>query len=104
MQKMMLNDYEVIRTTVSLPAMLAQRGQHFVDTGKIPNRNTLIVTALEQFIIQLEEDEIDRQFAAMADDVAYQELNTVMAESFAESDWEALAEGESVPLIEQALT
>ncbi len=94
MQQMMLNRYEVIRTTVSLPVELAERSQHFVDAGKMPNRNTLIVTALEQLVTQLEEDEIDRQFAAMADDAEYQELNQSMAESFAESDWEALAEGE----------
>ena len=94
MQQAMLNNYEAIRTTVSLPVTLARRSQHFIDTGKIPNRNTLIITALEQFLTQLEEDEIDRQFAAMADDVAYQELNTAIAESFAESDWEALADGE----------
>lgn len=94
MQKMVQNRYEVIRTTVSLPVELAERSQHFVDVGKIPNRNTLIVTALEQLVIQLEEDEIDMQFAAIADDADYQELNRSMADSFAESDWEALAEGE----------
>ena len=94
MEQAVLNNYDVIRTTVSLPVNLAQRGQHFIDAGKIPSRNTLIITALERFLIQLEEDEIDRQFAAMTDDVAYQELNLSMAESFAESDWDALVDGE----------
>lgn len=82
MQQTIANKYEAIRTTVILPVTLAQRSQHIVDTGKMPSRNTLIITALEQFLTQLEEDEIDKQFAAMADDVTYQELNISMVESF----------------------
>lgn len=39
---------------------------------------------------ELDRDEIDRQFAEMAKDNAYQTFQTEFAESFAESDWEAL--------------
>lgn len=94
MPQTLLNKHHVIRTTVSLPVDLARRSQHFIDAGKIPNRNTLIIAALERFLNQLEQEEIDRQFAAMSDDAAYQELNLALADSFAESDWEALIEGE----------
>ena len=70
---------ESVRTTVTLPVTLMQRSQQFVDKGIVPNRNALVVAALERFLAELERAEIDRQFAALADD----------DESFADSDWEA---------------
>lgn len=80
---------ESVRTTVTLPVTLMQRSQQFVDKGIVPNRNALVVAALERFLAELERAEIDRQFAALADDDEYQAFNTQMAESFADSDWEA---------------
>ena len=71
-----------------------QRSQKLVDAGQVPNRNVLIVSALERLLAELERAEIDRQFAALAEDEAYQTMQTEMAESFAESDWEALNDGE----------
>jgi metal-responsive CopG/Arc/MetJ family transcriptional regulator len=94
MQYSVLDKYETVRTTVTLPANLLQRSQELVESGQVPNRNALIVAALEQFIADLERAEIDRQFAAMADDADYQALQTEVAESFADADWEALTEGE----------
>ncbi len=85
-----LTQFETIRTTVTIPASLMQRSQHFLDQGIVPNRNALVVAALERFLTELERQEIDRQFATMVDDVAYQTLNEQMAESFGASDWEAL--------------
>jgi cytidine deaminase len=41
-----------------------------------------------------EHQTIDRQFAAIADDQTYQVLNEKIAESFKDSDWEALSIGE----------
>ena len=81
---------ESVRTTVTLPLALMQRSQQFVDKGIVPNRNALVIAALERFLAELERQEIDRQFAAMADDSEYQVLNEQMAESFSPSDWEAL--------------
>ncbi len=86
--------YDTIRTTVTLPASLLRRSQDMVDSGRIPNRNALIIAALEQFIADWEREEIDQQFAALAEDADYQALQTEMAESFAVSDWESLAEAE----------
>jgi metal-responsive CopG/Arc/MetJ family transcriptional regulator len=86
-----LRQFETVRTTVTLPADLAERSQHFVDEGLVPSRNALIVAAVERFLRELERLEIDRQFAAMADDHDYRQLNEELAESFAGSDWEALA-------------
>lgn len=91
----MLGKFETIRTTLTIPADLIKRAQHFVNGGLIPSRNALIVAALEQYLLELERQEIDRQFEAMADDDAYQTLNEQLSESFAESDWDALVESET---------
>lgn len=85
-----LAQFETTRTTVTIPTRLLQRSQPFLDKGVVPNRNELVVAALERYIAELERQEIDRQFAALADDVEYQALNEQMAESFGASDWEAL--------------
>lgn len=70
-----VKNYETIRTTVNLPAELLQRSQKLIDEGLIPNRNTLIVLALENFLAEMERQTIDEQFAAMMDDKDYQLLN-----------------------------
>ena len=79
----MIAEFETVRTTLTLPVNLVKRSQHFIDVGTIPNRNTLIVAALEHFLLELERQEIDRQFEAMADDKDYQSLNQQLAEDFA---------------------
>lgn len=84
--KTMLGEAKTIRTTLTIPADLNERSQHFIDQGIAPSRNALIVTALETYLAALERQEIDRQFEVMADDEEYQELNRQIAESFAESD------------------
>lgn len=94
MQSGVLEKYETIRTTVTLPSNLLQRSQELVDSGQVPNRNALIVAALEQFLAHLEREAIDRQFATMAEDADYQAFQVEVTESFADPDWEALAEGE----------
>lgn len=94
MQHGILHNQETVRTTVTLPTDLLQRSQKLIDAGQVPNRNALIVSALERLLNELERAEIDRQFAAMAEDEAYQTMQSEMAESFEESDWEALLDGE----------
>ena len=90
----MFAKYETVRTTLTLPAGLVKRSQHFVDSGIAPTRNALIVEAIEQFLHELERQEIDRQFEAMADDEEEIALNEQIESEFAASDWEALLEGE----------
>lgn len=89
----MLAEFETVRTTLTLPVDLVKRSQHFIDGGTIPSRNALIVTALERFLLELERQEIDRQFEAMAEDETYRAINQQMADDFAESDWDAWLEG-----------
>ena len=86
----MLTKFETIRTTVTVPAELIKRSQRLIDSGTVPSRNALIVAALEHFLSELERQEIDRQFEAMAEDESYKVINQQLAEDFAESDWEAL--------------
>jgi len=85
-----LEQFETVRTTVTLPATLVRRSKRFVEKGVVPSRNALIVAALEYFLAELEEREIDQAFAAMAEDKEYQLLDERLAKEFAESDWEAL--------------
>ncbi len=89
----MLAEFETVRTTLTIPVDLVKRSQHFIDGGTIPSRNALIVTALERFLLELERQEIDRQFEAMAGDEAYQVINQQVADDFVESDWNAWVEG-----------
>lgn len=83
-----------VRTTINLPSSLLDRGQRFVDNGVVSNRTSLIELALERLLADLEEAEIDRQFAAMAGDHSYHSLNLAIEREFAESDWETLAQAE----------
>lgn len=94
MQNGLLQNQKTVRTTVTLPADLLQRSQKLIDAGRVPNRNVLIVSALERLLADLERAEIDQQFAAMFEDEVYQTMQTEMSESFEESDWEALLDGE----------
>ncbi|MCO5193429.1 MAG: ribbon-helix-helix domain-containing protein [Anaerolineae bacterium] len=70
-----LGQFETVRTTVTIPANLLKRSQHFVDAGEVPNRNTLIVAALERLLEEMGRAEIDRAFYASADDAAYRPHN-----------------------------
>ncbi len=92
MNKVSLKQFETIRTTITLPTPLVERSQEWIDKGTAPSRTALIVVALEQFLDALEREEIDRQFAAMADDKAYRALSDKLETAFAESDWETLAD------------
>ena len=82
------------RTTVDLPSDLVERTQRFIETGAARSRNSVIVTALEKHLDQMEREAIDAQFAAMATDESHQRLMVSIAEEFAKSDWEALNEAE----------
>ena len=86
----MPSKFETVRTTVTVPTDLMDRSRRFVDGGALPSRNALFVAALEHYLSELERQEIDRQFEALAEDESYQAMNQGLAEEFAESDWEAL--------------
>ncbi len=91
----MLSKFETVRTTVTIPTELISRSQKLIDNGVVPSRNAFIITAIEYFLSELERQEIDRQFEAMAVDKRYQALSESVEADFADSDWEALIEGET---------
>ena len=78
----MLSEFQTVRTNVAIPSELLTRSQHFIGEGKIPDQNALVVAALEHFLKELERQEIDSQFEAMANDTAYQFLNQTIVEEF----------------------
>lgn len=79
-----------IRITVNLPLDLMQRAQQLIEQGFARDHHALIVSALDNFLCQVERQEIDAQLAVMMDDAAYQALNKAILLEFEESDWEAL--------------
>lgn len=91
-----LPDDRTRRTTVDLPVALFEAADAAVRNGVARSRNALLAEALKRYLHDLEEEEIDAQFAAMQDDPAYAALMADMAEEFAVSDWGALQMGEGV--------
>lgn len=82
---------DTIQTVISLPFDLLERTERLIAQGFAANRESLLQTAIEKFIADLEERiSIDAQFADMAEDVAFQALNLQITEEFAGSDYEAL--------------
>jgi len=87
--------FDTVRTTVVLPARLIERTQAFIDRGLVPNRSAAIAAALELLLDEIERQEIDRAFDAMATDESYRRLGEELDDAFAGSDWQALLAAES---------
>lgn len=83
-----------VRTTLTLPSELRARIERAVGEGAALSQNGLIVQAVEAYLAQREEARIDAQFAAMAQDSAYQTLQLEVAAEFSAADWEALQASE----------
>lgn len=84
-----------VRTTVGIDASLLAAADRIVRTGRFRSRGELLEAALRREILRLEDEEIDRQIRAMADDPEALAEETRVAGEFERSDWEAfqLAEG-----------
>lgn len=93
--KMDMDQFDTLRTTVSLPAALVERTQVFIERGLIPNRSAAIAAALESYLDELERQEIDRAFEAMATDESYRRMSEELDREFAASDWQAIQKAES---------
>jgi metal-responsive CopG/Arc/MetJ family transcriptional regulator len=83
-----------VRLTVDLPEALVEQATEAVESGAARSRNQLIAQAIEVYLRQLQEAQIDAQFAEMADDKKYRELALQLNQEFERSDWEALQLGE----------
>ena len=83
------------RTTLSLPSKLLQATDELIAKGKIKNRNEFIAEAIALRLQALEKEEIDAEFAHMANDTEYQEEALQIEAEFTSASWEALNIGES---------
>jgi len=78
---------DTIPMVISLPFELLERTERLVERGLADNRDSLLRTAIEKFIDELEErSSIDAELAAMAEDEDFQALNRQVAAEFAASD------------------
>jgi hypothetical protein len=88
---------ERIRTTVRLPKPIYDEARSLVDENVVPvdSLNDFLVAAIASYVKLVKRKQIDAAFAGMADDADYQKEALLIAEQFAQSDWEALeiAEG-----------
>lgn len=83
------------RLTVDLPRELIEQADTVVKKGAARSRNQLITQAIETYLHDLEEAEIDAQFEAMAKDESYKRLALQLTQEFESADWEALQLGKS---------
>lgn len=81
-----------VQTTIRLPRGLYEKAKSLVDERNLDvgTLNELVVAALSAYISMARRRQIDRAFAAMAEDTEYQKEAQVIAAEFEESDWEAL--------------
>lgn len=86
-----------VRTTVDLPRELLDRSQDAVDRKLAKNKNTLFTAALSDYLDQLDQRAIDSEFASMAHDAAYQELNLQIFNEFTQNDRQAQVAGDDSP-------
>lgn len=95
--KYLIDQPERVRTTVDLPRALLDRSRSVVDRKLAKNQNALFTAALAEYLDQLDQQAIDDQFARMAHDSAYQELNLHLVGEFAAADQQAQAARDETP-------
>ena len=78
------------RLAVDLPRELVKRAHTAVKQGAGRSRNQLITLAINAYLQNLEEAEIDSRFKAMSDDAAYKKTTLQVTQELERSDWEAL--------------
>ncbi len=90
---------ETYTTTVRLPRPVYEEAKCVVEkekggSGPVVSMNDLIVHAIRAYLKMYKRRQIDAAFAGMAEDADYQKEASLLAEEFAQSDWEALRMGE----------
>ena len=83
------------RTTISLPADLLEAVDRAVRAGRSRSRNEFVSDAVRSALAAAERARIDADFAAMADDAAYQNEASEIAREFDAASWEALHDAEA---------
>jgi hypothetical protein len=85
----------VVRTTLALPADLAEQIDRAVRAGKARSRNAFVVAALRREFAAAEAAAIAADLAGMAEDAEYQAEALALAEEAVAAGWEALRIAES---------
>jgi hypothetical protein len=88
---------EKVRTTVRLPKAIYDEARNLIEENvvSVDSMNDFLVSAIAAYVKLVKRKQIDAAFAGMADDADYQKEALLIADQFAQSDWEALeiAEG-----------
>jgi hypothetical protein len=87
---------EKVRTTVTLPKEVYDEIRSLVEEKAAPSPTVtaFFATAITAYLKLLKRKRIDAQFAAMAEDPAYQKQASQISREFSSSDWEAFAQAE----------
>ena len=82
----------IVQSTVRLPRPLYQQAKKVVEDRnyQIQSFNDLLVAAITSYLKMLERRRIDAAICGMSEDADYEKEALLIAEEFAESDWEAL--------------
>jgi hypothetical protein len=90
---------ERVRTTVRLPKPIYDEARSLVDENIVPvdSLNDFLVAAIASYVKLVKRKQIDAAFTGMADDAEYQKEARLIAEEFAQSDWDALEIAEGKP-------
>jgi metal-responsive CopG/Arc/MetJ family transcriptional regulator len=83
-----------MRTTITIPDSLVAQVDSLVAIGDIKTRNQFIVEALEAKVKQMQDIQIDAQFAQMANDFDYIEEALAIEDEFAHADREVFEIGD----------
>jgi hypothetical protein len=91
MRKTTLHHGKKIRTTISLPKPIYEEARSLINSDDAPveSMNGFFEAAVTAYLKHFKRREIDAQFAAMANDPAYQQEAALISEDFSQSDWEA---------------
>jgi len=97
MDSVTVNSNEKVRTTVRLPKAIYDEARNLIEENVVPvdSMNDFLVSAIAAYVKIVKRKQIDAAFSGMATDLEFQKEALLIAEEFAQSDWEALeiAEG-----------
>ncbi|MEL6581496.1 MAG: ribbon-helix-helix domain-containing protein [Cyanobacteria bacterium J06607_15] len=80
-----------MRTTITIPNNLVEKVDMLIEQHDLPSRNQFIIEALELKVREMENREIDREFALMASDAEYQSETLQLEQEFVHTDREIVA-------------
>ena len=87
---------EKVRTTVTLPREVYDEVRSLIEENATPSQTVtaFFAAAIAAYVKLLKRKRIDAEFAAMAQDAAYQKQARLLTQEFGSSDWEAFAQAE----------